>query len=468
MSGQVSDSADSELVLRRLMQLGASRGSDGAGVAMLGLHGSSFARDLAGPLAVAERIQVRSGQTVVLMNSRLEPTSEHVPDITAEQLQPYQYGGTTIVHNGIVANDHELRARYGIEQSNLATRIDSGIIPNLLVRGGSSPREQLVNFADEVVGSYALAVHNVAQPEMLTLACSFKPLWMAFSYGLGSMFFASESGQLRAALAGIDDTAEVTRLEPYSGAVVDATRVLDSFSLDRRRSGGPALCVCSGGMDSTTAAALVAEAGQKLVFCNFQYGCRAEVRERRAVEEIAEFYGAEAIFPDLRWLGELGGSTLTSEIDHIADGDEGVETAHEWVPARNLVLIAHAVALCERYGFGSIVLGTNEQEGSVFPDNELEFIETLSRAVNIGSVDRITIASPVGRMSKRDIVRTALQLNVPLHLTWSCYRSGELPCGSCGSCLQRRIAFHQLGLDDPRAYATPVPASILARSGRPA
>jgi 7-cyano-7-deazaguanine synthase len=446
-----------EDAIKALIRLSELRGTDGAGFAVIG-ENPLESRDLAGPSALLEQFNLTVGARAVLINSRLEPTSEYLPNPQSTDLQPYSHGGVTVVHNGLIANDQQLRAQYSINLKDIGTRVDSGILPHLLKRFGGVRVETLRRLAKEVDGSYAIAAHDQSDQNRLYLACSYKPLWIATSSELRAIFFASEAALLQDALGPSVDLG-IERVPPYTGLAVSTECGREPFDLDFRPRDGAALCVCSGGMDSTTAAAIVRDRGEQIILCHFLYECKAQAREQRAVKQIAKHYGAEMIFVPMPWLGQLGGSSLTVEDIPIAEGTLGVETAHEWVPARNLLMIAHAVALCERYQFGRIVLGLNEQEGEVFPDNEMEFLTNLQSAIGIGSTSRIMLEAPLARMSKRDIVRVGLELNVPLHLTWSCYHSGELPCGTCGSCLQRRVAFMQLGREDFLEYSHPIPTS---------
>lgn len=451
-----------ERIVRELIRVGETRGTDGAGFAMIG-YDTHVERSLAGPRELASRFVPGADTRAVLINARLEPTSEFVPHPRTADLQPYEFDGLTIVHNGLIANDNELRHEYGITLDDTGTTIDSAILPHVLRRLGGEIPDAFRRLARRMDGSYALAVHDRRRPDRIYLACSYKPLWTAYCSQLRVLFFASESEQLIEAIAGSTE-AQIERLAPYSGLMIDSQFRRESFDLDFRPHGDRTLCVCSGGLDSTTAAAIVRQRGDRIVLCHFLYGCKAEEREERAVRAIAEHYKTEALFVPLEWLGRLGGSSLTVADLPIADGNIGVETSHEWVPARNLLMIAHAVALAERHAYGRIVLGLNEQEGEVFPDNEKEFLDNLQMAVRIGSTARVELQAPLSRMSKRDILRTALALDVPLDLTWSCYRSGPLPCGTCGSCLQRRIAFLQLGQQDFLEYEFPLPESLIRNS----
>src|ERR1035441_6350019 len=128
------------------------------------------------------------------------------------------------------------------------------------------------------------------------------------------------------------------------------------------------LVVCSGGLDSTTAAAHALKVdGRKPILLHFRYGCRAETRELEAVRNVGSALGAEVLLVDLPWLKQLGGSSLTNPRLKIAGPVEGAEYPHEWVPARNLLMIAHAAALCDARRIGEIYMGLNLEEGAVYP-----------------------------------------------------------------------------------------------------
>ena len=214
--------------------------------------------------------------------------------------------------------------------------------------------------------------------------------------------------------------------------------------------------ICSGGLDSTTAAAHARVVdGRQPVLLHFRYGCRAEPREVEAVRNIAAALGGECIFSDLRWLKEVGGSRLTDPDPDspIAGPVEGAELPHEWVPARNLVMIAHAAAYCDARGINEIYMGLNLEESAVYPDNTVEFYERLNGVLPLATLVRPEIRMPLARMMKWQIVRHAREIGAPIHLTWSCYRGGLMHCGRCGPCYMRSTAHEMLGLIDPVEFA---------------
>lgn len=212
--------------------------------------------------------------------------------------------------------------------------------------------------------------------------------------------------------------------------------------------------VCSGGLDSTTAAAHALKVdGRQPLLMHFRYGCRAEAREVEAVKNVASVLGAEHMIVEFPWLGKLGGSSLTVAGAEIAGPIEGAESPHEWVPARNLLMIAHAAALCDARGIGEIYMGLNLEEGAVYPDNTVEFYERLNGLLPLATLRRPVIRMPLARMMKWQIVKHAHDVDAPIHLSWSCYRAGPIHCGQCGPCYLRRTAHAMVNLPDSVGYA---------------
>jgi 7-cyano-7-deazaguanine synthase len=191
-----------------------------------------------------------------------------------------------------------------------------------------------------------------------------------------------------------------------------------------------------------------------LLLLHFRYGCRAEAREVEAVRNIANALESPYEFADLTWLNKLGGSRLTDPSSPIAGPLEGAEYPHEWVPARNLVMIAHTAALCDARGIEEIYMGLNLEESAVYPDNTVEFYERLNGVLPLATLVRPVIRMPLARMMKWQIVRHAQAINAPIHLAWSCYRGGRRHCGHCGPCFMRRTAHAMVGVEDLVEYET--------------
>lgn len=220
-----------------------------------------------------------------------------------------------------------------------------------------------------------------------------------------------------------------------------------------------AICLLSGGLDSSTCLAIARREGYECHCLSFDYGQRHAV-EVKAAERVARHLGARehrAIKLDLR---AFGGSALTAEIDvpknrEAADMAGGIPVTY--VPARNTIFLSFALAYAETALAQDIFIGVNAIDYSGYPDCRPEFIrafETMANLATKAGVEgtlRIAIHTPLIAMTKADIVRLAVALGVDLRLTHSCYDPGPdgRACGACDSCLLRAKGFEEAGIRDP-------------------
>ena len=218
-----------------------------------------------------------------------------------------------------------------------------------------------------------------------------------------------------------------------------------------------AVCLVSGGMDSCVTAAVAREENDELAFLHVSYGQRTEARERRAFEELADFYGvARRLAVSLEHLARIGGSSLTDPSIPVAEADLASQTVPtSYVPFRNAHLLAVATSWAEVAGARRVYIGAVAEDSSGYPDCRPEFYEAFQRVIAVGTrpETRVEIRTPVIRMRKSEIVRRGLELGAPLGLTWSCYRDEGRACGRCDSCALRLRAFREAGVEDPIPYA---------------
>lgn len=212
-----------------------------------------------------------------------------------------------------------------------------------------------------------------------------------------------------------------------------------------------ALVVLSGGLDSTVCTAVAArDHGVVPVVVSVDYGQRHRVELSHAAA-VAAHYGAEHLVVPLD-LSQWGGSALTdASIEVPAPGVEGIPATY--VPARNLIFLSLAVGIAEVRDIDAVYLGVNALDYSGYPDCRPEFVESFERtaalALKRGVEGRpVRVVTPLVDLSKADIVRLGVSLDAPLHLTWSCYRGGEAPCGACDSCMLRAKGFAEAGVLD--------------------
>ncbi|MBS1826618.1 MAG: 7-cyano-7-deazaguanine synthase QueC [Acidobacteria bacterium] len=226
-----------------------------------------------------------------------------------------------------------------------------------------------------------------------------------------------------------------------------------------------AVCLLSGGLDSTTCLALARKEGYECYALSFDYGQRHHF-ELQAASRVAQSLGAvehRVVRVDLR---ALGGSALTAEIDvpkhnHVSELAPGIPITY--VPARNTVFLSLALGYAEVLAAEHIFIGVNAIDYSGYPDCRPEFIEAFERMANLATkagvegTARVRIETPLLRLTKLQIVKLAAELGVDFALTSSCYDPQESgrPCGGCDSCLLRRKGFAEAGLTDPLEYVTP-------------
>ena len=217
-----------------------------------------------------------------------------------------------------------------------------------------------------------------------------------------------------------------------------------------------AIVLVSGGMDSCVTAAIAKGESEEIAFLHISYGQRTERRERRAFNDIADFYGVEKrLDVSIEYLAQIGGSSLTDEAIEVSEADlESKEIPTSYVPFRNANMLSIAAAWAEVLGANAIYIGAVAEDSSGYPDCRPVFYEAFQRAIDAGTKPdtNITIKTPIIHLSKAEIVRKGLEAGAPLGLSWSCYRSEDLACGTCDSCALRLRGFKLAGAEDPIEY----------------
>ena len=227
-----------------------------------------------------------------------------------------------------------------------------------------------------------------------------------------------------------------------------------------RGSDKKAVVLLSGGMDScvSTAIALARHGRDNVALLHAGYGQRTEQRERRAFDEIADFYGIkERLAMRLEHFRAIGGSALTDASIAVPENEldkAGGEIPVTYVPFRNAHFLSVAVSWAEAIGAGAIYIGAVAEDSSGYPDCRPEYYKVFQELIRVGTRPEtdIEIATPVIAMKKNEIILKGIELGAPLHLTWSCYQSEEAACGVCDSCTLRLRAFAEAGVADPIPY----------------
>lgn len=218
---------------------------------------------------------------------------------------------------------------------------------------------------------------------------------------------------------------------------------------------GGHLVVLSGGLDSTVCMALAAaEGGGPLHALTFDYGQRHRAEVDRAAG-VAGHYRAEHLVVRLD-ASAWGGSALTdAAIDVPAAGAGGAGgIPATYVPARNSIFLAVALGVAEARDLDTAWIGVNAIDYSGYPDCRPEFIEAFRRVAALGQKRGVEghpvgIRTPLIDLTKSGIIELGTALGAPLHLTWSCYRGGLVPCGECDACRLRARGFAESGRPDP-------------------
>ncbi len=220
-----------------------------------------------------------------------------------------------------------------------------------------------------------------------------------------------------------------------------------------------AVVLASGGLDSCVCVADTAR-DHDLALLHVNYGQRTQARELRAFTDIADHYrvpAARRLVTDLAHLAAIGGSSL---LDPEAPVEQGLPAGGDgipstYVPFRNAHLLCIAVSWAEVIGAGVVVLGAVQEDSSGYPDCREVFVRAFQAAVDAGTrpQTRIELRTPLIHLDKAAIARRGIELEAPLHLTWSCYVAADVACGRCESCRLRRRGFERAGAVDPLAYA---------------
>jgi 7-cyano-7-deazaguanine synthase len=219
-----------------------------------------------------------------------------------------------------------------------------------------------------------------------------------------------------------------------------------------------AVCLLSGGLDSSTCLAYAKRQGFTCYALSFDYGQRHKV-ELEAAAHVAAALGAERHLVTRIGLDAFGGSALTDGIDvpkSRSAEEMGTGIPVTYVPARNTIFLSFALAWAEVLGSSDIFIGVNALDYSGYPDCRPEYIEAYERMANLATKagvegrTHVKIHTPLLRLTKAEIVKLARALGVDFGLTFSCYdpdASGR-PCGQCDACLLRRKGFEEAGIAD--------------------
>lgn len=205
-----------------------------------------------------------------------------------------------------------------------------------------------------------------------------------------------------------------------------------------------AVCILSGGMDSTLASYIAKNEGYEIIAVHFNYGQRTEKKELEAFREITSLLEVHEKYEiNIPFFTQIGASALTDSSLEIPTGGVEAGVPITYVPFRNGIFLSIATAIAEKHGAKALFIGVVQEDSSGYPDCTDTFIDKMENAMNQGTKEetQLEIITPLVHMSKAQIVTKALQLGVPLEKTWSCYANEEKACGVCDSCRLRLNGF---------------------------
>ncbi|MBL4804899.1 MAG: 7-cyano-7-deazaguanine synthase QueC [Alphaproteobacteria bacterium] len=217
------------------------------------------------------------------------------------------------------------------------------------------------------------------------------------------------------------------------------------------------LIICSGGLDSVTLAHKVAEDKDRTLtrLVSFDYGQRHK-KELSYAKACADRLGVPHHIVDISSVGKaLTGSALTDDVD-VPDGHYAEESMKiTIVPNRNAIMLAIAYGMACSNGDEAVATAVHGGDHFIYPDCRPDFLKSFAtmQGYALEDVAEIELYTPYASLSKTEIAADAGALNLPLEETWSCYKGGEIHCGTCGTCVERREAFDLAGVKDTTEYA---------------
>ena len=211
------------------------------------------------------------------------------------------------------------------------------------------------------------------------------------------------------------------------------------------------ILVLSGGMDSVT---MLHEYKERIALAvTFDYGSNHNAREIECAAANCRMLDIEHLVIPLKFMGEYFESSLLSGADAIPEGhyaDDNMKSTV--VPFRNGIMLAVACGLAESRKLQHVMLANHGGDHTIYPDCRPGFVDAMSRAMQEGTYDGVSILAPYTNITKSEIARHGKELGIDYSLTYSCYKGGERHCGKCGTCVERREALADAGIPDPTLY----------------
>ena len=208
------------------------------------------------------------------------------------------------------------------------------------------------------------------------------------------------------------------------------------------------ILIYSGGVDSTT---MLYEYRDRIALAlSFHYGSNHNDAELACADWHCRRLGIRHVVIPLGFMAQHFHSALLEGAEAVPEQQYDEQSMHATVmPFRNGIMLAIAAGLAESEGLQHVMMANHSGDHSIYPDCRPAFVDAMSGAISAGTYNGVTLEAPYTHLSKADIVRRGIQLGVDYSHTWSCYKGGDKPCGVCGTCVERREAFAEAGMEDP-------------------
>lgn len=401
---------------------------------------------------------------------------------------PFIIDNIVVAHNGTISNDRDLIRENGWTMS---TEIDTEVINRLWSKYKETETldERVQNVAGELIGGFTAPLLDLSDPDILVLLHNFKPLAMTLDTDAMVMIYNSEFKNIEAGFYGYGVTElhsswKTIDVGAFESVIVDAEnfeiwkvktphRTLSSLP---PRNDKKAVVICSGGLDSVTAALVGKKVHEKdvtLLHCN--YGQVAKDREWEAVQRVSSKLDMDCKQIDVSYIGEWCKTPLTSKDVELPLGMDSIESTKVFVPARNQLFLTIAGAYCEAKGIPYIYSGFNLEESGCYPDNTVSFFRKMNESFQYGTLLRPQLVLVLERLMKVETIKLAHYLSPASSTTspilaesWSCDTDGYWhpednggvgrwrACGICGCCSTRRWAYAKARIEDPQGYHHPL------------
>jgi len=211
------------------------------------------------------------------------------------------------------------------------------------------------------------------------------------------------------------------------------------------------IIVLSGGMDSIT---MLYEYKERIALAvSFHYGSNHNDKELHFAALHCERLGIRHLIIPLDFIGKYFSSSLLEGAAAIPEGNYDDDNMRSTVvPFRNGIMLSVAAGLAENYGMKYVMLANHAGDHAIYPDCRPAFVDAMSQAIEAGTYEGVKIFAPYTNITKTDIARHGKELGLDYAETWSCYKGGDVHCGKCGTCTERREAMRDAGIDDHTVY----------------